>query len=1506
MWHRRRPQPPAAGGQTPRRSVRRLVALAAAAVLALGNLTVGLSVAAPPAEAASNVGVSRVQYPGTWYTYLKKGESLKSVFETSQDAATGMPMRTKIVVTAPDGTVKSDCEEVFAVKGVCEFDSGPVTEAGVWSVAMVPNDEKPPASGFGRNQMYWQVDAMNTSGKPIPGRVWTESFAMEDRFKMQLFQLWYQTEFGYTYSIDFHQFRGINSYFDANAFGNVNSETCASAYQSLAGTIHNNARPEYVPVTQAPDCAFSPDKIFFERPDASMPEVVQLPNGESTWLIVPLATPEISIASFTPDVMGSRAGTFEIAAKGFEGNAEIYIDTNGDGVFTEAGVDIHENVAMLKPTDAAPTSRDSTGSFVFDGRDGAGKKIPQNVPIAFRVAIEKVGEVHFLLNDVEELDEGIVVTRHNGLRGEASDTTVFWNDAPLEEKSWDRQAGLKCGVFPSPLTSDLVNGVPSAGKVRGWSAAGCGPNTNDPATSLTSGGSWGNNRAIDTWAFENLLENDAPVQDTMDIPGFKIQKQAALRDPDDPSVTTPLDDQAVVAPGAEILYSVTAEPVRYAHTGEITRPATFWTGRYSDDVTGVLDDATIDQATLASDWTPTEESLTLSWADNGQLWTWDAKNVPIDTTVTTSYVAVVKPFDDEGRPAGDGHLLNVAFAHDTTPPPPFPESCIDANTELCSTTEQLVPALRVQKSSDPIRESSLLPGESATYTLEFTNGGAIDAEVDHTDWLGGLLDDAAYNGDAKVEGDPGLTVTYAEPKLAITGTLAPGATATVTYSITVNKPATGDGVLTNFVVPSDEPEPEGCEDGDLSCTVHYTPSIGLDKQYTDYADEDHSGTLTIGDLLTYTFVVTNTGPVPLTDVVLTDPLLVAGVDCPQTQLAVGASMTCLAERAYEVTPDDLLAGTIENTATVTGVSAFDPSQPVTAVDTAVTEPVESVELGLSILKGLSAEHGTLTEQGEPGTGIEDVNNNNHVDAGDLIWYSFTVENTGKADLAEINVVDAMLADAEIEIECDPNELAPGEKAICSATSGFEITAAHVTAGNIPNVATATGESTITDDTVESDPDDFDVPLVESDAGLSIVKGLSSEHGTLNEAGEPGTGVEDVNGNGHIDAGDLIWYSFTVKNTGQDGLAKVTVVDPMLEEAGVALACTPSSLAAGESATCVPAAGYEITPADVTAGKVHNVATATGESTLTGTPVESDPDDFDVPLVESDAGLSIVKGLSSEHGTLNEAGEPGTGVEDVNGNGHIDAGDLIWYSFTVKNTGQDGLAKVTVVDPMLEEAGVALACTPSSLAAGESATCVPAAGYEITPADVTAGKVHNVATATGESTLTGTPVESDPDDFDVPLIVAEPALVLDKKVAEKLDHDKSGTVTVGDGIIWTFTATNIGNAPLTGLAINDPMLEAAGISVNCPRTSLAEGASVTCTSAPEYTVTEQDRKAGKIVNVAVADTKEATSNESSTKTSIGELAESGATPWPALGLGAGMLALAGALFAARGLRRRAQS
>jgi len=90
-----------------------------------------------------------------------------------------------------------------------------------------------------------------------------------------------------------------------------------------------------------------------------------------------------------------------------------------------------------------------------------------------------------------------------------------------------------------------------------------------------------------------------------------------------------------------------------------------------------------------------------------------------------------------------------------------------------------------------------VPGQVIGYTVTVTNTGQTPytgAAV--ADSFAQMTGDAAYNGDATATAG---TLSYAAPVLTWTGSLAPGAAAVITYTVTVDNPDTGDKLVINSV-----------------------------------------------------------------------------------------------------------------------------------------------------------------------------------------------------------------------------------------------------------------------------------------------------------------------------------------------------------------------------------------------------------------------------------------------------------------------------------------------------------------------------------------------------------------------------------------------------------------------------------------------------------------------------------------------------------------------------------
>ncbi|MCZ4303015.1 DUF7507 domain-containing protein [Microbacterium oxydans] len=540
-----------------------------------------------------------------------------------------------------------------------------------------------------------------------------------------------------------------------------------------------------------------------------------------------------------------------------------------------------------------------------------------------------------------------------------------------------------------------------------------------------------------------------------------------------------------------------------------------------------------------------------------------------------------------------------------------------------------------------------------------------------------------------------------------------------------------------------------------------------------------------GETVTYSFAVTNTGTVTVTDPVVDDPR-VGSVTCP-VSIAPGETVTCTADADYTVVEADILAGGVVNTASVSatppaGVTPPDPVEDTVTVPT----PVAVAGLGLEKIAVLN-----------------EGNGNGLAEPGETVTYSFAVTNTGT-----VTVTDPVVDDPRVGSVTCPVSIAPGETVTCTADADYTVVEADILAGGVVNTASvsATPPAGVTPpDPVE---DTVIVPTAIPDAGLSLEK-------IANLAEADGDGIAEI--------GDVISYEFLLTNVGNVTLVDVGVSDPTV---GTVI-CDTTTLAIGESTTCVAPATHVVTEDDVLAGAVTN--TATGVATPPVNVGFVPPiDTAIVPTVEASAGLSIVKDAT---------------IDDTNGNGLADIGETIAYSFVVMNTGTVTVSDITVTDPL---AG-SVTCPATSLAGGASMTCTADVPYTVVEADLLAGGVVNTATADGTVPDGVEPFEPPTDTVTTPTPADSAGLAI-TKIAQGDDADSSGLAGLGETIAYSFVVMNTGTVTVSDITVTDPL---AG-SVTCPATSLAGGASMTCTADVPYTVVEADLLAGGVVNTATAD------------------------------------------------------
>lgn len=655
------------------------------------------------------------------------------------------------------------------------------------------------------------------------------------------------------------------------------------------------------------------------------------------------------------------------------------------------------------------------------------------------------------------------------------------------------------------------------------------------------------------------------------------------------------------------------------------------------------------------------------------------------------------------------------------------------------------------------------PGDPVSFDLTVTNNGAgVASGYTISDVLpAGLTVPAAPTGCSIAAG----VLTCSGGRLDI------GASFTFSVAATVATDAPRGTITNSASVLGNEQDDVAANNSANDTLQVVVPQLDIVKT-GDLVDLDDDGVPDVGETIEYTFEVENSGDLDVTGVAVNDPK-VSDLAPASVDLAAGESATFTA--SYTLTQADVDAGGVVNTATATGTDEYG--------DEIVSDP-SSVDVDVPAAPALEA-----VKTAELG----DANGNGAADAGETIAYSVAVRNAGNVTLTGVTVDDPIVALTPASVD-----LAPGDDETFTGT--YTVTDADVTAGSVVNTATASG-TTPGGDPIESPPTTTTTDTAQ--IGLTIVK--SAE-------------FADGNGNGELDLGETIVYSFVVTNTGNVRIEGITIDDAFV----TGIAPASADLDGGQQAVFT-SAPYTVTDEDVSTGSVSNTATASGDP-IGGTPITSDPSTVTVPTVDPIAAWTLVKQAA---------------LADANGNGVADAGETIAYSFRATNTGTLTLSNVSVSDPRVT--GIAPA----------SATLIPgqfvvftADPYQVTQADVDAGAVFNEATgsATGPNG-DAVPVPPATSIVDGP----DPAPGLTAvKTAELDDTNDNGVADEGETITFLVEVRNSGNVTLMDVSVDDPMAGA----LDPASVTLAPTESATFTSAP-YTVTAADVENGSVENSATA-------------------------------------------------------
>lgn len=459
-----------------------------AAVLVAGALLAAGSVGA---SAVTNPPTGRLYEDQTLYTYVGAGETLDIEFE--QVAASSAVVQ--ITVTDPAGAIATSCVVPGGTaNGVtCVAQDLSSATAGVWTIEFAP--------GNLNSRYLFDIVVRDASDVEIPGRTWVTRYGQyQSGAATQSY--WIATREGYLYGLQLINYGAVGSALRANGFGLVEAGTCTPLYRSAEGTS-SGANGVFLDPTIEYGSACGDDYLLFlEAPDAALPAQAPSASG-AMWIRPSVVAPSSSNLRLTESGPATRAGDIEFDLAGVNGGYTVQLDVNADGDYTDP-------VDRVIPWGSPP----GAVSVPFDGLDGLGNAIGICQAMNAQVVVDRVGEMHFVLEDVEQIGNGAATAAGVRIAGltagvVAPNPKVYWDDTTLTTVG--RTAGEPYDGQDGTAGLDTTT-LPAGDGAHGWRV------------------NWGDMRSIENWTYYEANAGAAAAIAAPCSPSLALDKQALLND----------------------------------------------------------------------------------------------------------------------------------------------------------------------------------------------------------------------------------------------------------------------------------------------------------------------------------------------------------------------------------------------------------------------------------------------------------------------------------------------------------------------------------------------------------------------------------------------------------------------------------------------------------------------------------------------------------------------------------------------------------------------------------------------------------------------------------------------------------------------------------------------------------------------------------------------------------------------------------------------------------------
>ena len=732
-------------------------------------------------------------------------------------------------------------------------------------------------------------------------------------------------------------------------------------------------------------------------------------------------------------------------------------------------------------------------------------------------------------------------------------------------------------------------------------------------------------------------------------------------------------------------------------------------------------------------------------------------------------------------------------------------------------------------------DGKISAGDSIYYTITIANSGSGEA-------TNVVFTDSIPNNTSFIEGSANTskgTIVSTSPVLQVNvGNIAANSEETITITFGVLVTSESDEITNQGYVDSNETQPHPSDDPDTpdqnddptkTQSPRFTNTNDVLKSQT-FHDLDDSGTLTPGDLISYTISIKNSGLGVANNAVFIDSLPT------NTSYVTGSVAT---SKGIVVSTDPVLQVNI-------GDIAPSETEVITiSFQVQVTTPVELIENQGYVVSDETLPHPT----DDPSSPEEndktitrspnfkslndilkqdkfiDTDRNNAISAGDTISYTISITNSGNGTANNVVFTDSI-----------PQNTLYSEGSI-TTTKGTIISTSPILQVNIGNIAPNSKETVViafkvvvtssveiiknqgyldSDETQPHPTDDPDTPEENDDTKTRLPNFQGATDVLKNDQ------FKDMDKNGEISAGDSIIYTITITNSGSDFATDVVFTDTIPQNTtyvegsassskGTLLSTSPilqfdiGSVAPDSSETVT------ITFKVIATGSIEQITNQGFIISNETTPHPTDDPDTDK---EDDETITRLPNFTKTSDVLKI-----DQFKDVDGSGNITAGDSISYTITISNSGAGFANDVVFTDTIPKNTtfvegsastskGTIVSTSPilqiniGSLAPHSSETVN--IYFKVIVAN-SASLIENQGFLQSKETLPHptddphTPEEDDETITRAPNFRGQSDLL---KIDYFEDTDQSNSLSVGDSITYKISITNSG----TGTANNVVFLD----------------------------------------------------------------------------------------------------